>query len=109
MNECKDCIQIKNLEDKIKALWHQIDESKEQRKDFEKRIIELERRSDVTEEKFDRLFDAIEAIEKNVEKIANALEQLQSKPAKTYENLQYEVIKYIVIAGMAFIMAKFIN
>lgn len=109
MNECKDCIQIKNLEDKIKALWHQIDESKEQRKDFEKRIIELERRSDVTEEKFDRLFDAIEAIEKNVEKIANGLEQLQSKPAKTYENLQYEVIKYIVIAGMAFTMAKFIN
>ena len=31
MNECKDCMQIKRLEDKIKALWHQVNESKEQR------------------------------------------------------------------------------
>lgn len=109
MNDCKDCIQIKNLEDKIKALWHQVDESKEQRREFEKRIVELERRSDVTEEKFDRIFEAIEAIEKNVEKIANSLECLQSKPGKTYENLMFEITKYIVIGAIAFIAAKLIK
>lgn len=106
MNECKDCIQIANLEDKIKALWHQVEESKEQRKDFEKRITELEISRGETKEKFDRIFNAIEAIEKNIEKIANSIEQIQSKSAKTYENLKYEVIKYIVIAGIAFAMAK---
>lgn len=109
MNDCKDCIQIKNLEDKIKALWHQVEESKEQRKDMEKRIIELERRSDVTEEKFDRIFDAIEAIEKNVEKIANSLECLQNKPTKMYENLTGEVIKYVVLAAIGFIAAEIIK
>jgi septal ring factor EnvC (AmiA/AmiB activator) len=109
MNDCKDCIQIKNLEDKIKALWHEVTESKEQRKEFEKRINELEIHKGETKEKFDRIFSSIEAIEKNIEKIANSLEQLQIKPARTYEKLTYEVIKYVVIAGIAFVMAKFIN
>jgi septal ring factor EnvC (AmiA/AmiB activator) len=109
MNECKECIQVKNLEDKIKALWHQVEESKQERKDLDKRIIELERSSDVTEEKFDRIFNAIEAIEKNIEKIANSLEQIQTKSAKTYENLKYESIKYVIIATIAFAIAKFIK
>lgn len=109
MNECKECIQIKNLEDKIIALWHQVEESKEQRRDMEKRIIELERRSDVTEEKFDRIFDAIEAIEKNVEKIANSLECLQNRPGRTYENLIFEVTKYVVLAAIGFMAAKFLK
>lgn len=106
--ECKDCIQTKALEDKIKAIWHQIDESKEQRKDFEKRITELEINKGETKEKFDRIFNAIEAIEKNIEKIANSIEVMQSKSVKTYEKLKYEVIKYIVIAGVAATVAKFI-
>jgi septal ring factor EnvC (AmiA/AmiB activator) len=93
--ECKDCIQAKNLDDKIKALWHQITESKEQRKDFEKRITDLERKSDVTEEKFDRIFTAIEAIEKNIEKIANSLECIQSKPGQNWN----ELIKTIIVVG----------
>lgn len=109
MNECKDCIQIKNLEDKIKALWHQVEESKEQRRDFEKRLTELEIHKAETKEKFDRIFNAIECIEKNIEKIANSIECLQGKPAKTYEKLTYEVVKYIVIAGIAFVIAKFIK
>ena len=109
MNEdCKDCIQVKNLEDKIRALWHTVNEIKEQNRDFEKRATDLERASDVTEEKFDRIFTAIGSIEKNIEKIANCIEQMQMKSAKTYESLKYEVVKYIVIAGLAAAVAKFI-
>lgn len=106
--ECKDCMQVKALEDKIKSLWHQIEESKEQRKEFEKRITDLEINKGETKEKFDRIFNAIEAIEKNIEKIANSIEVMQTKSSKTYENLKYEVIKYIVIAGVAAAVAKFI-
>lgn len=109
MNDCKDCIQIKNLEDKIKALWHQIEESKADRKELNERVVELERNSDVTKEKFDRIFDAINAIEKNIEKIANSLEQIQSKPAQKYETITFEVIKYVVLAAVGFVVAKFIN
>ncbi len=106
--ECKDCIQVKNLEDKIRALWHAVNEIKEQNRDFEKRATDLERSSDVTEEKFDRIFTAIAAIEKNIEKIANSMEQIQMKSAKTYENLKYEVIKYVVVAAIAGVVAKLI-
>lgn len=109
MNDCKDCIQIRNLEDKIKALWHQIEESKEQRKDFEKRIIELEIHRGETKEKFDRIFDAINAIEKNIAKIADTLESIQTKPAKRYESLIQEVIKFIVLAGVGFAVANIIK
>lgn len=107
MNECKDCIQIKNLEDRIKSLWHEANESKEQRKDFEKRINELEIYKGETKEKFDRIFDSLNAIEKNIEKIANSLEQIQTKPAKTYENIKLEAIKSILMAAIGFIVAKF--
>lgn len=106
--ECKDCIQIKNMEDKIKSLWHAVNEQKELSKEVEKRLTDLERSSDVTEEKFDRIFNAIEAIEKNIEKIANCIENIQTNGSKTYENLKYEIIKYIVIAGVAAAVAKFI-
>ena len=79
MNECRDCIQVKNLEDKIetlcknledknKSIWHQLNESKTERKDLEKRIKELEIISNVTEERLDGIFKSIEAIEKNIEK-----------------------------------------
>lgn len=110
MNEyCKDCVQVKNLEDKIKALWHQVEESKEERRDHEKRIGELERKSDVTEEKFDRIFNAIKDIEKNIEKIATSIDAIQMKGSKTYDNLKYETIKYIVIAVLGFAVAKLIK
>jgi len=105
MSECKDCIQCKNLEDKIKALWHQVQESKTDRKELNERVIELERRSDVTEEKFDRIFDAIEAIEKNVEKIANSLEKIQSKPAQNWN----ELIKTIIVVATTAAITYFIN
>ncbi len=107
MNDCKDCIHVKNLEDKIKALWHQVEESKEQRKEFEKRITELEIYKGETKEKFDRIFESLNAIEKNIEKIADSLEQIQTKPAKTYENLKFEVIKSVVAAAIGFVAAKF--
>ena len=107
--ECKNCIQVKSLEDKIKSLWHEAEESREQRKDIEKRVVELERKSDVTEEKFDRIFTAIEAIEKNVEKIADGIDQIRMKDSETYSSLKLEAIKYVVIAVIAFAVAKFIK
>lgn len=104
--ECKDCLQVKSIEDKIRSLWHTINEIKLQDKDFEKRITDLERASDVTEEKFDRIFTAIGSIEKNIEKIANCIEQMQNKNANVYDNLKYEIVKYIVVAVVVVAVSK---
>lgn len=106
MNDCKDCVYMQNVNDKIKTLWMQIEESKQQRKDFEKRITELEINRGETKEKFDRIFNAISSIEKNIEKIADSIESIQHKSSKTFDNLKYEVVKYIVIAVIAAVVAK---
>lgn len=106
MNECKECIRVKNLEDKIKALWHQVEESKADRKELNEKVSELERKSDVTEEKFDRLFDAIEAIEKNIEKIANKLESLESKPGENWNELIKTVIVVVATAAITYFINK---
>ncbi|SHG90834.1 hypothetical protein [Tepidibacter thalassicus] len=106
MNECKDCIQVKNLEDRIKSVWNAINETKGFIKDFEKRITDLEIAKSESRKDIERIFDAIETIEKNIVKIADAMEAMKSKDIKTYDNLKYEVIKYIVLAGLAFAMAK---
>lgn len=115
--ECKDCLQVKSIEDKIRSLWHVVGELKAHNKEIEKkaddqsekfelRITGLERASDVTEEKFDRIFTAIGSIEKNIEKIANCIEQMRNKNANVYDNLKYEIVKYIVIAVVAVAVSK---
>ncbi|WP_143145339.1 hypothetical protein [Tepidibacter formicigenes] len=97
---------MKNLEDRIKSVWNAINETKGFIKDFEKRITDLEIAKSESRKDIERIFDAIETIEKNIVKIADAMEAMKSKDIKTYDNLKYEVIKYIVLAGLAFAMAK---
>lgn len=106
MNECKDCVQAKNLEDRIKSVWNAINETKDTIKDFEKRITDLEIARSENRKDIERIFDAIEVIEKNIVKIAEAMEVIKSKDAKTFDNLRYEVVKYILLAGVAFAAAK---
>lgn len=106
MSECKDCVQVKNLEDRIKSVWNAINEIKEIAKDFEKRITELEIARSENRKDIERIFDAIEVIEKNIVKIADAMEAIKSKDAKTYSNLKYKVMEYIVLACVAFVVTQ---
>ena len=106
MNECKDCIQVKNIEDRIKSVWNAVNETKDTLKDFEKRITDLEIARSENRKDIERIFDAIEVIEKNIVKIADAMEYMKSKDGKTFENLKYEVIKYILLAGVAVAATK---
>jgi len=96
----------KALEDKIKALWHQVEESKEQRKDHEKRIVSLEVAKSEDRKDLDRIFDSIEEIKNNLNKIATAIENYQQQGSRTFSNLKYEIIKYIIIAALAATVAK---
>jgi septal ring factor EnvC (AmiA/AmiB activator) len=107
-DDCKDCLQVKNLDDKIKAIWDTINEIKNINKELGNRTASLERLSDVTEEKLDRIFTAIGSMEKNIEKIATAIEKIQNKSSRTYDSLKYEIVKYIVLAVTAIVVAKMI-
>jgi septal ring factor EnvC (AmiA/AmiB activator) len=97
MNEnCKDCIQIGNIEDKIKSLWHATNEIKDQNKDFEKRINELEIANSENKKDFKRAFDDIAEIKNSLKDIATAIKNMQSQPVQNYEK-----IKWILITAFA--------
>lgn len=97
---------MRNIEDRIKSVWNAVNETKDTLKDFEKRITDLEIARSENRKDIERIFDAIEVIEKNIVKIAEAMEAMKSKDAKTFDNLKYEVVKYILLAGVAFAAAK---
>jgi predicted nuclease with TOPRIM domain len=106
---CKECIQIANMEDKLRSVWHVLNELKDKDKDIDKRVSNLEQHNSANIEKFDRIFNSIESIEKTLDKIAASIELMQNKSAKTFDNLKYESIKYVIIAGIAAVVAKLLN
>ena len=106
MSECKDCIQVKSIEDKIASIWHVIKEFKATDKDYEKRLTDLEIAKGEDRKDLERISKAIEEIKKSLDKIVTSIETIHSKPGKTFENLKYEIIKYIVIAILAVAIAK---
>ena len=99
-------IMIKNVEDKITSLWYEVKESKVQRKDHEKRIATIEGDYKQSEERFNRIFDAIEKIETNIDKIASAIENIKIVPAKKWDNLMSAVMVALVGGIVGFILSK---
>jgi septal ring factor EnvC (AmiA/AmiB activator) len=93
---CKDCIQVEYIEDKIKSLWHATNEIKNQNKDFEKRINELEIANSENKKDFKRAFDDIEEIKNSLKDIAASIKNIQSQPFQNYEK-----IKWILITAFA--------
>lgn len=94
----KDSVEYKSLEDRIIVIWDYITELKGSIKGFEDRIRALEVAKGEHGKDIERMFDAINTIEKNIAKIADALELLTNKSGHTYDKLKYEVLKCIVIA-----------
>lgn len=105
--DCSNCLQVKNLDDKMKGLWKEVEASKAERKELSERVKVLEEYKVETKGKFERIFEALEAIEKNVEKIATNLERINNKGSRTFEGLKYEIIRYVVLAVLAAIVLKF--
>ena len=107
MNDnCKDCSAVKNLEDKLTNIHYLYGELKEQNKEHEKRLAELEINKAENKQKFDMISSSIAGIEKNIEKIANSIEKMQNKGGNTYDKLKYEVLKYIIIAVTAWAVTR---
>lgn len=58
-NNCKDCFQVKALEERIKKCEKILDIKGD---NFEERINALERRVDVSDEKFKQVFERLDTI-----------------------------------------------
>lgn len=95
-DNCIDCLQVKNLEDKIKAIWKQIEKSEGQLKEQEKRISDLE--SDTNE-----LKTQFKNIEKTLEKIDKKLDKLTEAPGQKWDKVTTAAVIAMVstLVGMA--------
>lgn len=93
---CSDCLYARALDDKIASIWKQIQESKDQRNDHERRIAKLETNTSVLEEKLDRM-------EKNVEKILATLEALTAAPGQKWDKMTSAAVVSLIsgIVGLA--------
>jgi septal ring factor EnvC (AmiA/AmiB activator) len=97
MNEnCKDCIQVENLKDSIKSVWYTTNEIKDQNKDFEKRINELEINKGETAKQLESISGFLERIEKAISTLTSEITNIKNKPLAEYEKL-----KWVVITGFA--------
>ena len=97
--ECKDCVYIKQLEERCKRL-EEVD------KTMDERVKRLELNEGRFEERMVTLFNMITEIKTSIDKLSIKIDTLEKKPGKTYENLVYEVVKYAVVAAVAFAVAK---
>lgn len=103
---CANCLNMKSMEDKIKAIWHEIDDSKAQRKELSDRVGILEGNEKETRETIKWIKDSIDEIKNSVGEIAAALKEMQLKGSKTMDGLINEGLKYIVVSVIMFAIAR---
>lgn len=59
MADCQNCIQLKSIEDRLGKVERTVDDKGDM---FEVRITKLERRGDVTDQKFIQVFEKLDEI-----------------------------------------------
>lgn len=78
MSECKECILVDSLEKRVNILEGQIQSINET-------ITELNRENGKFHERFERVLEKIEHIEKSLDKIVFKLENLEQTPANYWK------------------------
>ena len=95
---CKDCVLINNLDRRVVALENEVEEIK-------KEISDIKQLNARAEEKFDRIFNMLETIQKTIDKIASKIEELEKKPALRWES----IITALTTGAVAFLLAKILK
>lgn len=95
---CKDCVYIINLDKRVVALESEVEEIK-------KEISDIKQLNARAEEKFDRIFNILETIQKTIDKIASKIEELEKKPALRWES----IITALTTGAVAFLLAKILK
>ncbi len=95
---CKDCVYIFNLDKRVVALESEVEEIK-------KEIADIKQLNARAEEKFDRIFNILETIQKTIDKIDLKIEELEKKPALRWES----IITALTTGAVAFLLAKILK
>ena len=93
MEKCKECIYVTSLEKRVEVL-------EEDNKISKEKISKLERKADVEKERTDMIFNILNEIKDSISKIANKIEDIESRPNKLLWTVTGTVIGAIIMAGI---------
>lgn len=96
MQECKDCIYIKTLTDKVQQLEQDVAY-------LNTEVAAIKTDAAVNREKIDSICSSIARIEKSIEKIAEKIEQRDQRPQQLMWTVIGGVVVALIIAGLKFI------
>lgn len=98
MNEnCKDCPYVQNLKDDVDAL-------KKDMKDFDERIIVVEKFSASGGEQIKMIFKILNEIKDSIKDIGNKLEKIENKPAQDFSKIKLAIITSICSATVGAVL-----
>lgn len=105
MNQCQDCLQVKNLDDRLTKL----ENNNESRSDgFEKRITALERKTDIEHERTSMLFKMLAEIKDSLKVIGDKLERFSDKEVDEYKAIKVGVTISVLSAVVGIIIGRVI-
>jgi len=97
MNEgCRDCTYVENLEKEIETLRGSVKENSS-------RINSLERAADVERERTDMIFKILNEIKGSIEKIANKIDDIESRPNKLLWGVLGTLAGALIVSGLKYI------
>jgi predicted nuclease with TOPRIM domain len=96
MENCKECIYINNLSEKLEKLEKDVSE-------LESKVSRIETENAISKEKIDAICASIARIEKSIEKIAEKIEQRDQKPISLLWGVLASVITALLISGLKFL------
>lgn len=95
MTDCKDCIYIDTLSKRVSELEKDVENIRAD-------IIDMKQTNAKFEEKFDRIFEAINDIRKAVGKIADKIDDIEKRPANNWD----KVITALISGAVAFLVSN---
>ena len=96
MDNCKECVFIKELNHRVTKLETNI-------KELNEKITEVEKTTAVTEERIYSIFSTLKEIKKNIEKIVDRIEQKDQRPAQLLWSALGGIIVAIILAGLKYL------
>ncbi|MCC5910499.1 MAG: hypothetical protein JJT76_08700 [Clostridiaceae bacterium] len=90
----KNCVYIKSFTKRIEDL-------EESEKEFEARLTQQERSRDVGKERTDMIYNALDEIKKDIEKINDKIDEIESRPNKLMWGVMATVIASVILTGLS--------
>jgi uncharacterized protein YaaN involved in tellurite resistance len=93
---CKDCIQVENLKNEIVDLKSKV-------KVLEDKVNKVEKDTAINQEQTKMVFKILTEIKDSIEKIANKIDEIESRPSKLLYSVAGGIIVAIIMVGFKFI------